>query len=144
MQYKHYAMQHKNRVRDNWSTSLNSESTNFWRSQKKVSIKNELTLNMEFLSWVKRTALPVVGLTTLAIEFRIRGYSTRLSAFDPLRFPKGCKRVECFIDNCILIFHPIQLLKLTRSVTRTSIELSLSGILVMSHRTKSAWKWKIW
>lgn len=32
-----------------------------------------ITLNMEFLSCVRMTALPVVGLTTLAMERRISG-----------------------------------------------------------------------
>jgi hypothetical protein len=47
------------------------------------------TLNMEFLSWVSKTALPVFGRTTLAMDNNVSGYKTLLSAFDPLRFPKG-------------------------------------------------------
>ena len=50
------------------------------------------TLNMEDLSWVRITARPVTGLTAAAIEIKICGYSTRLSALEPLRFPNGCRK----------------------------------------------------
>ena len=51
-------------------------------------------LNMEFLSCVSNTALPVLGLTTLAIDKSICGYNTLLSALEPLLLPKGKSEIN--------------------------------------------------
>ena len=49
---------------------------------------------MEFLSCVSNTALPVLGLTTLAIDKSICGYNTLLSALEPLLLPKGKSEIN--------------------------------------------------
>ena len=66
-------------------------------------------LNIDVLSCVSKTALPVFGFTTRAIESKTWGYKTRLSALEPLRFPNG------------------------KSDIKTSTESSLKGIRVASH-----------
>ena len=45
--------------------------------------------NILVLSWVSRTALPVLGRTNLARESSVSGYNFRLSCLLPLRRPKG-------------------------------------------------------
>merc|ERR1719474_1206890 len=70
--------------------------------------------NILLLSCVSSTALPVVGLTILAMESRVRGYRTLLSALLPDLFPNG------------------------KSVMMTSTELSFKQGARQSHWKKSA------
>ena len=61
-------------------------------------------LNMLVLSCVSNTALPVFGLTSLARESKVSGYSFRLSALLPLLRPKG--KSEMTTSTELSLRHP--------------------------------------